>query len=92
MFGDELFSLLKLDLFPRDNTLPKSLYEAKTIVKQLGLNYNSIHACYNGCVLFRGELRGATSCPKCKRSRFIEMLDTIPFKVLRHFPLIPRLK
>ncbi len=53
MFVDELFSLLKLDLFPKDNTFPKSLYEARTIVKRLGLSYNSIHACYNKCVLFR---------------------------------------
>jgi hypothetical protein len=78
MFVDELFSLLRLDLFPRDNTFPKSLYEARTIVKLLELNYNSIHACYNGCVLFKGELKGATSCPKCKRSRFVEGLQHIP--------------
>jgi hypothetical protein len=37
MFVDELFSLLRLDLFLKDNT-PKSLYEAKTIVKWLGLS------------------------------------------------------
>jgi hypothetical protein len=91
MFVDEFFSLLRLDLFLRDNT-PKSLYEAKTIVKWLGLSYNSIHACYNGCVLFRGELKGATSFPKYKRSRFVEGSNTIPCKVLRYFPLIPRLK
>jgi hypothetical protein len=43
MFVDELFSLLRLDLFPKKNTLPKSLYEVKIIVKRLGLNYSSIH-------------------------------------------------
>jgi hypothetical protein len=32
MFMDELFSLLKLDLFPRDNILPKSLYETRTVM------------------------------------------------------------
>ncbi len=33
MFVEEFSSILKLDLFPRDNTFPKSSYEAKTIVK-----------------------------------------------------------
>jgi hypothetical protein len=92
MFVDEFLSLLRLDLFPRDNTLPKFLYEIKIIMKQLGLSYNSTHACYNGCVLFRGKLKGTTSFPKCKKSKFIEGSNTIPCKVLRHFPLIPRLK
>jgi hypothetical protein len=31
-FVDELFSLLKLDLFPKDNTMPKFLYQAKSLV------------------------------------------------------------
>jgi hypothetical protein len=35
---EELLSLLGLDLFPKDNTIPKSLYEAKTILKKLKLN------------------------------------------------------
>ncbi len=42
--------------------------------------------------MFRGELKGTTSCPKCKKSRFVEGLDIVLYKVLRHFPLIPRLK
>jgi hypothetical protein len=92
MFVDEFFSLLRFNLFPRDNTLPKSLYEINTIVKWLGLNYNSIHACYNGCVLFKGELKDSKAWPKCKKSRYIERSNTIPCKVFCHFPLIPRLK
>jgi hypothetical protein len=92
MFVDEFFSLLRLDLFPRDNILPKSLYKVKTIVKWLGLSYNSIHACYNDCVLFKGKLKDSKACQKCKRSRYIERSDIVPCKVFHHFPLIPRLK
>ncbi len=92
MFVDEHFSLLRLDLFPRDNIIPKLLYEVKTIVKWLGLSYNSIHACYNGFVLFKGKLKDSKACPKCKRSRYIEGSYIVPYKVLRHFPSIPRLK
>jgi hypothetical protein len=56
MFVDELFSLLKFNLSLKVNTLPKSLYEVRIVVKRLGLSYNSIHACYNRCFLFRGEM------------------------------------
>jgi hypothetical protein len=31
-FVDELFTLLRVDLFPKDNTLPRSLYFAKRVV------------------------------------------------------------
>jgi hypothetical protein len=92
MFVDKFFSLLKLDLFPKDSILPKSLYEVKTIVKWLGFNYNSILACYNDYVLFKGELKDSKACPKCKRSRYIEGSNIVPCKVLHHFPLIPRFK
>jgi hypothetical protein len=31
-FANELFTLLKCDLFLKDNTLPKSMYQAKKVV------------------------------------------------------------
>jgi len=31
-FANELFTLLKYDLFLKDNTLPKSMYQAKKVV------------------------------------------------------------
>lgn len=33
VFVDELFTLMKVDLFSKDNNLPKSLYHAKNVVK-----------------------------------------------------------
>ncbi len=76
----------------KDNTLPTSLYQAKRIIQRLGFNYNSIHACYNACVLFRGDLKEATICPKCSPSRFFEALKNVLVKVLCHSPMIPWLK
>jgi hypothetical protein len=32
-FADELFALLKIDLFPKANTLPKSMYHAKRLIQ-----------------------------------------------------------
>jgi hypothetical protein len=89
-------AILKIlvDAFPEHNTLPKSYTEAKTILKDLGLGYESIHVCYNNCVLFRGEEYGKLdNCPVCKLSRWKDPeRKKIPQKVLRHFPLAPRLK
>jgi hypothetical protein len=81
-FVDELFTILWVDLFPKDNTPPKSLYQAKNIVQWLRLTYNSIHVYYNGCLLFKGELNEARACPKCQRSRFVERSNNVPYKVL----------
>ncbi|XP_043699950.1 uncharacterized protein LOC122650616 [Telopea speciosissima] len=91
--SDKAFSLL-LDLlkeaFPEPNSLPKSLYETKKIIKDLGLNYEKIDACRNDCMLYRNETANATSCYKCGISRYISDDKKIPVKILRHFPLIPR--
>ena len=91
-FVDELLKLLNETILPKDNKLPKSFYEAKCLLMKLGLSYNSIHACRDGCCLFRKELEDATECPTCHKSRYVENSNTIPVKVLRHFPLIPRLR
>jgi len=52
-FVDELLALLHLHLLPRDNCLPSSMYRAKVLTSKVGLRYNNIHACSDGCVLFR---------------------------------------
>jgi hypothetical protein len=51
-FVDELFSLLCNSILPRPNHLPKSNYETKKMIQNLGLGYTIIYACENGCVLF----------------------------------------
>jgi hypothetical protein len=87
----ELLKLLS-ELLPVKNTLPKSYYKARKYLRQLGLSFVSIHACVNGCCLFRKELEGAINCPKCGQLRFKSESSRTPMKVLRHFPLIPRLR
>jgi hypothetical protein len=37
--------------------MPAISYEAFKLIKILGLGYDSIHVCVNGCVLFHGTLR-----------------------------------
>jgi len=90
-FMDELLSFLRLDILLLSNGLPKNRYEAHRFIDRLGLSFNTIHACWNGCVLFWKDREHLHECPKCGSSRYIAGSDSMPAKVLRHFPLIPRL-
>jgi len=73
--------------------LPKNYYAGRRLTSKLGLAYKSIHACEKSFVLFRGELQGATNCPKCHRPRHRDHIrKKFRVKVLRHFSIIPRLQ
>ena len=87
-----ILRLLSLQ-FP-NSCVPKSYDEALSIIRRLGLGYVSIHVCPNNCVLFRKDLAKHDNCPKCNASRWKDAdgKKSIPEKVLRHFPLIPRLQ
>jgi hypothetical protein len=88
-------STLKLlaQAFPDLNTIPKSYHDAKKLLRHLGLGYDSIHVCLNNCVLFRKQNAKLDHCPVCKTSRWKDPeRKRIPQKVLRHFPLAPRLQ
>jgi hypothetical protein len=85
-FADQFFTLFREHLLPSENMLPKNLHATKILIQKLGLNYNTIHACQAGCVLFRGQYEGATSCPKCNRPRYRdEAKKQRPWKMLRQF-------
>ncbi|KAH0696315.1 hypothetical protein KY289_013797 [Solanum tuberosum] len=89
-----LLELLR-DALPNGETLPKSHYDAKNMLQGLGLGYISIHACKYDCVLYWGEFKDRQECPQCGTSRWkIEKGKgkKIPHKVLRYFPLKPRLQ
>jgi hypothetical protein len=89
------FTIVKLlaEVFPECNTLPKSYNEAKNLLNELGLGYDSIHVCFNNCVLFTKQYAKLDDCPICGLSRWKDLeRKKIPSKVLQHFPLAPRLK
>ena len=91
--ANELFSLLHSHLLPENNTLPQTHHSAKSLTSKLGLTYTRIHACERGCILFRGPHENELYCPKCGGRRYRdEARRCFPLKVLRHFPIIPRLK
>ncbi|XP_027941160.1 uncharacterized protein LOC114194957 [Vigna unguiculata] len=84
--------------------IPSSFYEAKKIINKLGVHYTKIDACPNDCMLYFGEDANMDFCKKCKTSRWkakkkgtsdsgtSNKRKKIPAKVLRYFPLKPRLQ
>ncbi|XP_020094140.1 uncharacterized protein LOC109714114 [Ananas comosus] len=93
------FSMI-LDLlskaFPEGNVLPKSYYEAKRIIQDLGLDYKKIDACKNDCMLYWKENSSAKQCNICGLSRWKVCGNgkskNVPHKILRYFPITPRLQ
>jgi hypothetical protein len=87
------FSLSYDHLLLVDNCLPQNYYATKILTRQLGLDYKNIHACGKRCVLFRGEYKDVISCPKCGAPQYKDEGNKLyPVKVLKHFPIIPRLQ
>ena len=94
---DKLLALLQL-LLPKNNVLPKTIYDVKKFLKVFDMGFEKIHACKNDCCLFRNEYQDLDSCPKCNSSRWKinddskEIMLGVPAKVLRYFPIIPRFR
>ncbi|XP_028085588.1 uncharacterized protein LOC114286613 [Camellia sinensis] len=91
-----ILELLK-DALPIGETLPCSYNEVKQILRDLGHDYKKIHVCKNDCVLFWKEYENEDKCPTCKEPRYKFHKGEgkgkkIPHKVLRYFPLKPRLQ
>ncbi len=78
-----------------DKSVPWTLYEVKKFLRDLGLGYVLIHACKYDCALFWKENANLEKCPICDEPRY-KLNDgngkKIPHKILRYFPLTPRLK
>ena len=87
-------TLLKDQIMHVGNEMPQTQTDAKKLLNSIGMEYNKIHACRNACILFCNKHEHLQECPQCGSSRYIEDVigKAIPVKVLRHFPIIPRLK
>ncbi|CAN1155708.1 hypothetical protein LINPERHAP2_LOCUS20559 [Linum perenne] len=98
-----LLKMMKEDMLPDGSTLPGSYYEAKRIIRDIGLSYTKIDACENSCMLYRKDDAELDTCNVCEASRWKVDKHTkevihksngkkIANKVLRYFPLKPRLQ
>ncbi|KAF5468951.1 hypothetical protein F2P56_013059 [Juglans regia] len=75
--------------------LPDSYNDARRLERGLGFTYTKIDACLNDCVLFWKEDSNKDKCPHCNTPRWVSSTNKhkkVPQKVLRYFPLKPRLQ
>ena len=73
---------------------PKSYADAKSVLSEVGLGYQTIHVCKFDCALFWGDHKDDTHCHVCGLSRWRDptTIKKVAHKVLRYFPIIPRLQ
>ena len=66
----------------------------RQLLVELGIEYKKIHSCKNDCILYKDEYQDKLECPVFKEKRHHTDVQgpTIPDKILRHMPIIPRLQ
>ncbi|XP_052159498.1 uncharacterized protein LOC127777020 [Oryza glaberrima] len=99
---NDLLAILQ-QAIPNGKSLLGTFVEARKIIGKLGLNYVKIHVCAKNCQLYRKDKANDDFCSKCGTSRWKNKEDkttltkkerrrATPRKVLRYFPIKPRLK
>jgi hypothetical protein len=89
--------ILKDKVLPSNNFFPDSCEEAKQLLKKLGVEYISYHACLNDCILYRGEYADKEISSKCGHERYHKSNKNGKshrphHKILRHMPIIQRIQ
>ncbi|CAM8895538.1 unnamed protein product [Rhodiola kirilowii] len=80
-------------ILPPDNNYLGSYKDVKKVLRDMGLGYETMHACDHGCVLYYKELKDQLSCPVCGEARSTQFRSKskVPKKTVKYFPLTPRL-
>ena len=68
--GLDMMLELLTKVLPKGNLVPRSIYEAKKILHDLGMSYEHINACKNDCALFWKENENLDECPVCEVPRY----------------------
>lgn len=84
--------LLKFQNEVLGSNLLDSYDACRKIIADLGLNYIKIDACPNDCIIYWREHVDAQECLKCHTSRWKTNGKNVPNKLLRYFPIKPRLQ
>ena len=80
---------------PTPNHILDNFNVVKKKVKELGLDYKSIHCCCNGCMLYYKQDELLTSCKFCGFDRFKGgngRGKNSSIAKMHYMPLIPRLQ
>jgi hypothetical protein len=80
-------------LLPPSNVLCHTYQDLHAIMKDIGMEYQFIHACPNDHILYYGENVSKEEFTKCQISRYRidHVTKKVPRKVLRYIPIIPHL-
>ena len=78
-------------LLPTSNILPRTYREVSLIMKEIGMEYQSIDACPNDHIIYYGQYALENECPRCQISRYRtdKVSKKLPRKFLRYIPIIP---
>ena len=68
--GLDMMLELLTKVLPKGNLVPRSTYEAKKILRDLGMSYEHTDACKNDCALFWKENKNLDKCPMCEAPRY----------------------
>jgi hypothetical protein len=79
-------------LLPSSNILPRTYRGLNAIMKDIGMDYQTIDACPNDHIVYYGQHASKTECLQCLISRYRtnQVTKRVSQKVLRHIPIIPR--
>jgi len=94
---DDMLGLMKSTL-PCGEEMPENFYQAKRLVKELGMDHEKIDVCPNFCMLYyKGANKKKTQCDVCGEPRYKptgpnKNAKPVPQKVLRYLPITPRLQ
>ena len=84
-----LCSLIAEFLLPPSNILPHIYQYLSTIMKDIGMQYEAIHACPYDHVIYYNQHEFAIECPECHISRYRtdQVTKKVPHKVLHYIPI-----
>ena len=88
------FRLLGEYMLPSSNILPRTYQYLHAIMKDIGMEYQSIDACLDDHIIYYGQHASKIECLVCGISRYRtdQVTKMVPRKVLRHIPIIPHLQ
>ena len=81
-------------MLPPSNILPRTYQDLSSIMKEIGMHYEEIHACPNDHVIYYNQHEFEIECSECHVSRYrtYKVTKKASQKVLRYIPIIPRLQ
>ena len=84
-------SLIAEFLLPPSNILPRTYRDLSSIMKEIGMQYEAIHAYPDDHVIYYNQHEFETECLEfhISRYRIVQVTKKVPWKVLCYIPIIP---